>query len=155
MLLLRTENSRRVPLCSELTSLHVSLNELSQTYAYWSLLALGLDNFARCFSRAKKRWALVEWKEAYDRTKKSKYFLNLLKLTTTTTVIKLTTTTTVLKLTTTTTVRAMDKNQILLEISPVIAAMLNSNGSYFSASSYMKRFFADGIIRCLLYDDFL
>ena len=146
MLLLRTENSRRVPLCSELTSLHVSLNELSQTYAYWSLLALGLDNFARCFSRAKKRWALVEWKEAYDRTKKSKYFLNLLKLTTTTTV---------LKLTTTTTVRAMDKNQILLEISPAIAAMLNSNGSYFSASSYMKRFFADGIIRCLLYDDFL
>ena len=53
--------------------------------------------------------------------------------------------------TTTTTVKAMNKNQTLLEI----AAMLNSNWNYFSASSYMKEFFADSIIRCLLYDDFL
>ena len=57
--------------------------------------------------------------------------------------------------TTTTTVRAMNKNQILLEINAAIAAMLDSNWSYFSALSYMKGFFADGIIRCLLYDDFL
>ena len=35
------------------------------------------------------------------------------------------------------------------------AAMLDSNWSYFSAPSYMEGFFADGIIRCLLYDDFL
>ena len=57
--------------------------------------------------------------------------------------------------TTTTTVRAMNKNQILLEINATIAAMLDSNWSYFSAASYMKGFFPDGIIRCLLYDDFL
>ena len=49
----------------------------------------------------------------------------------------------------------MNKNQILLEINAAIAAMLDSNWSYFSAPSYMKGFFADGIIRCLLYDDFL
>ena len=49
----------------------------------------------------------------------------------------------------------MNKNQILLEINAAIAAMLDSNWSYFSAPSYMKEFFADGIIRCLLYDDFL
>ena len=49
----------------------------------------------------------------------------------------------------------MNKNQILLEINAAIAAMLDSNWSYFSAPSYMRGFFADGIIRCLLYDDFL
>ena len=49
----------------------------------------------------------------------------------------------------------MNKNQILLEINAAIAAMLDSNWSYFSAPSYMKGFFADGIIRCLLYEDFL
>ena len=48
----------------------------------------------------------------------------------------------------------MNKNQILLEINAAIAAMLDSNWSYFSAPSYMKGFFADGIIRCLLYDAF-
>ena len=52
-------------------------------------------------------------------------------------------------------VRAVNKNQTLLEINAAIAAMLDSNWSYFSAPSYMKGFFADGIIRCLLYDDFL
>ena len=57
--------------------------------------------------------------------------------------------------TTTTTVRAMNKNQTLLEINAAIAAMLDSNSSYFSAPSYMKELFADGIIRCLLCDDFL
>jgi len=56
---------------------------------------------------------------------------------------------------TTTTVRAMNKNQTLFEIKAAIAAMLDSNWSYFSAPSYMKGFFADGIIRCQLYDDFL
>ena len=40
-------------------------------------------------------------------------------------------------------------------VNAAIAAMLDSNWSYFSAPSYMKGFFADGIIRCLLYDDFL
>ena len=49
----------------------------------------------------------------------------------------------------------MNKNQILLEINAAIAAMLDSNWSYFSAPLYMKGFFADGIIRWLLYDDFL
>ena len=57
--------------------------------------------------------------------------------------------------TTTTIVRAMNKNQTLLEINAAIAAMLGSNLSYLSVPSYMKEFFADGIIRCLLYDDFL
>ena len=41
----------------------------------------------------------------------------------------------------------MNKNQTLFEINAAIAAMLDSNWSYFSAPSYMKRFFADGIIR--------
>ena len=49
----------------------------------------------------------------------------------------------------------MNKNQTLLEINAAIAAMIDSNRSYLSAPSYMKGFFADGIIRCLLYDDFL
>ena len=49
----------------------------------------------------------------------------------------------------------MNKNQILLEINAAIAAMLDSNWRYFSAPLYMKEIFADGIIRCLLYDDFL
>ena len=53
------------------------------------------------------------------------------------------------------TVRAMNKNQSLLEINAAIAAMLDSNSSCFLALSYMKGFFADSIIRCLLYDDFL
>ena len=57
--------------------------------------------------------------------------------------------------TTTTTVRAMNKNQTLLEINAAIAAMLDSNWSYFSSLSYMKGFITDGIIRCLLYDNFL
>ena len=57
--------------------------------------------------------------------------------------------------TTTTTVRAMNENQTLLEIHAAIAAILDSNWSYFSAPSYMKEFFAYGIIRFLLYDDFL
>ena len=35
----------------------------------------------------------------------------------------------------------MNKNQILLEINAAIAAMLDSNWSYFSAPSYMKGFF--------------
>ena len=49
----------------------------------------------------------------------------------------------------------MIKNQIFLEINAAIAAMLDSNWRYFSAPSYMKEIFADGIIQCLLYDDFL
>ena len=49
----------------------------------------------------------------------------------------------------------MNKTQILLEINAAIAAMLDSNWSYSSAPSYMKGFFADGITRFLLYDDFL
>ena len=49
----------------------------------------------------------------------------------------------------------MNKNQTLLEINAAIADMLDSNWSYFSAPSYMKAFFADGIIRCPLYDYFL
>ena len=49
----------------------------------------------------------------------------------------------------------MNKNQTLLEINAAIAAMLDSNWSYFSAPSYMNGFLADGIIRWLLYDDFL
>ena len=49
----------------------------------------------------------------------------------------------------------MYKDQILLKINASIVAMLDSNWSYFSAPSYMKGFFADGIIRWLLYDDFL
>ena len=57
--------------------------------------------------------------------------------------------------TTTTNVRAMNKNQTLPEINAAIAAMLDSNWSYFSAPSYRIGFFADDIIRCLLYDDFL
>ena len=57
--------------------------------------------------------------------------------------------------TTTNTVRAMNKNQTLLEINAAVTAMIDSNRSYLSAPSYMKAFFADGIIRCLLYDDFL
>ena len=59
------------------------------------------------------------------------------------------------ELTTTTTARAMNKKQTLLEIYAAIAAMLDSNWSYFSAASCMKGSFADGTIRCLLYDDFL
>ena len=42
--------------------------------------------------------------------------------------------------TTITTVRAMNKDEILLEINAGIAAMLDSNWSYFSAPSYMKGF---------------
>ena len=49
----------------------------------------------------------------------------------------------------------MNENQTLLEIYSAIAAMLDSNCSYFSAPSYMEGFFAYGIILCLLYDDFL
>ena len=59
------------------------------------------------------------------------------------------------ELTTTTNVRAMNKKQTLLEIYAAIAAMHDSNWSYFSAAPYMRGFFADGTIRCLLYDDFL
>ena len=57
--------------------------------------------------------------------------------------------------TTTITVRAMNKNQTLLEINAAITATLDSNWSYFSSPSYMKWFITDGIIRCLLYDNFL
>ena len=39
----------------------------------------------------------------------------------------------------------MNKNQTLLEINAAIAAVID----------YMKGFFADGIIRFFLYDDFL
>ena len=49
----------------------------------------------------------------------------------------------------------MNENQTFLEINAAIAAMLDCNWSYFSAPSYMKGFFADGMIRWLLYDDFL
>ena len=56
--------------------------------------------------------------------------------------------------TTTTTVMAVNKDQTLLEINAVIAAMLDSIWSYFSAPSYMKGIFPSGIIRCLLHDDF-
>ena len=49
----------------------------------------------------------------------------------------------------------MNKNHTLLEINAAIAAMLDSNWSYFSVPSYMEGFFSDGIIRCLSYDDFL
>ena len=56
---------------------------------------------------------------------------------------------------TTTTVRAMNKNQTLLDINTAIAVMLYSKWSYFSALSHMNGFFADGIIRWLLYDDSL
>ena len=49
----------------------------------------------------------------------------------------------------------MNKNQTLLDINAAIAAILDSKWSYFSAASYMKEFFAEGIIWCLLYDDFL
>ena len=38
------------------------------------------------------------------------------------------------------TVRAMNKNQILLEMNAAIAVMLDSNWNYFSAPSYMKGF---------------
>ena len=44
---------------------------------------------------------------------------------------------------------------LVLEIFPAIAAMLDSNWSFLSAPSYMKGFFADGIIRYLLFDEFL
>ena len=47
------------------------------------------------------------------------------------------------------------RSQILLEINAGIATMLDSNWSYFPAPPYVNGFFADGIIRCLLYDDFL
>ena len=57
--------------------------------------------------------------------------------------------------TTISTVGAMNKNQTLLEINTAIAAMIYSNQSYLSASSYMKGFFVDGIIRRVLYDNFL
>ena len=56
--------------------------------------------------------------------------------------------------TTTTTVMAVNKNQTLLEINAVIAVMLDSIWSYFSAPSYMKGIFAGSIIRFLLHDDF-
>ena len=49
----------------------------------------------------------------------------------------------------------MNKTQTLLEINAAIVAMFDSNWSYFSALSYMKGIFADGIIRCLLYNGFL
>ena len=53
------------------------------------------------------------------------------------------------------TVRAMNKDQTLLEMNAAIAAMLDSNWGYVSAPSYMKGVFIEGIIRFLLYDDFL
>ena len=49
---------------------------------------------------------------------------------------------------------AVIKNQTLLEINAVIAAMLDSVWSYFSAPSYMRGIFAGSIIRFLLHDDF-
>ena len=50
----------------------------------------------------------------------------------------------------------MNKNQTLLESTrPLRPCLIQSVWSYFSAPSYTKRFFADGIIRWLLYDYFL
>ena len=57
--------------------------------------------------------------------------------------------------TTTTTMRAMNKTQTLLEINAAIAPCLIQTEVTFQLHRTWRFFSADGIIRCLLYDDFL